>query len=309
MIRNHIYRTIVHHIFRVIYVFARLVYRVLKIFIGPSVHVHPRVHRFAIAIREAVKELIRPPEVTPNTIVEPSQDVSPQTIQEPIQEGEECHPHEEEKESRIPTWLIDEWREMHAIEPQLFPEKWLIENIPFYHIPTSRIVEPYLELCKLYGKSVSHVLLIPWIEKGGADIVTINYINTLVNYNLANGITVISTLNADSPWAEKLPEKVRFIEFGRIYSQLSEDEQEKLLTRLFLQMAPKVIHNINSELGYKIFVKYGQALSHISNLYVCSFCADITQEGKHVGYSFWYLAECFDYLKAVAVDNQTFLDR
>ncbi len=289
MIKNHIMKTILHYLFRVFYFFTLCLYKPLKFLLRPIICLHPRLYNFAATLRKGLNELIRPPELTLNTISEITSEI--------------------DTNNKIPGWLIDEWKAIHEIEPQLFPEKRLVDDIIFYNVPHSRIGEYYLELCKLYGKNVSHIFLVPWIDRGGADIETINYIQALVNYNYANCVTVISTNNADSPWAYKLPDKVRFIEFGKKYSHLSEDEQEKLLTRLLIQMAPKVIHNINSDLGYKIFVKYGNALNSVSNLYASFFCTDITQEGKHVGYAFEYLPKCFDCLKAVAIDNKSFLNR
>ena len=304
MINNKTIRKIFRNLFNVIFILSRCLYKPLKFLFKPIVCLHPRIYNFAITLIGAIKELIKPPEIHTEII----NAIEPEIPSEAIPETEaEIIPEiiqDNEVEDKIPEWLIAEWTAIHEIEPQLFPG-----NIPIYHRPPSTIAEPYLEFCKLYGDNVSHVFLVPWIERGGADIVTINYINTLVNYNLATGITVISTSNAESPWKEKLPKKVRFIDFGIIYSHLSADEQEKLLTRILLQKAPKVIHNINSDLGYRIFVKYGKALKQITNLYATLFCADITKEGRGAGYAFWYLLDCFDYLKAVAVDNRSFLEK
>ncbi|GBC60667.1 hypothetical protein DENIS_1624 [Desulfonema ishimotonii] len=203
---------------------------------------------------------------------------------------------------RIPEWLIEEWQEIHAIEPQLFPDKNLISHIPFYSVPHSRLAESYLELCEAFGDNVSHVFLIPWLVRGGADLVALNYIRAL-HGRFAKNIVVITTLPHDSVWQKRLPKKVRFIEFGKKYAFLSGEEKEKLLTRLLLQMAPEVIHNINSELGYDIFIKYGQALKTVSRLYACSFCGDVSAEGGRVGYPFGHLPACFDHLTAVLTDN------
>lgn len=215
----------------------------------------------------------------------------------------ESHP------SIFPDWLIEEWKSMHSIEPQIFPEQQLLEHVPFYTIPHSRIGSYYLHLCNLFGVDVSQVFLVPWLNRGGADLVVLNYVEALLKIDPERKIAVISTLDADSPWTDRLPKGVSFIEFGRVCAGLTGEEQEKLLTRLLIQLAPQVVHNINSELGYKIFVKYGKALSSISNLFACSFCKDVSEEGKDVGYPFSYLPDCFDNLVAVFSDNQSFLER
>ncbi|MBI5194537.1 MAG: glycosyltransferase [Nitrospirae bacterium] len=208
----------------------------------------------------------------------------------------------------LPDWLITEWKAVHAFDPQIFPDEKIIGDLPVFSIPRSRLGRYYLELCKLYGEGVSHVFLVPWLKRGGSDLETLNYIEALDKYKLGNRAVVISTDDIDSPWAERLPAGTGFIEFGKICSDLSPDEKEKLLTRLLLQTAPHAVHNINSNLGYRIFVKYGKALQNISNLYLNLFCADFTEEGKMLGYSFQYFPDCFDYVTAVAFDNQAFID-
>jgi len=321
MIQNQTVRKNLYHLFSVIYILVRWLYKALKVIFRPIVHLHPRIYNFAIALREAVIELIKPPEIHPQVIPEnipeaapqPVPEVIPDTLPEPVPEADtqpEIVPEAVTKpEPRLPAWLIEEWRAIHEIEPLLFPEKHLIESIPFYHVPTSRIVEPYLELCRLYGDNVSHVFLVPWLLKGGSDLETINYIQSLTTQRLADNIVVISTTENDSPWKERLPEKTRFIEFGKMYAYLSGEEQEKLLIRLLLQMAPRVIHNVNSDLCYRVFVKYGGALEGVSKLYISLFCIDMTEEGRHAGYPVMYVPKCFDYLKAIFTDNLAHLKK
>ncbi len=308
MISRHKIRVIAHHVFKAIYMLAVYVYRVLRFLFRPLFHAHPRIYRFATALREAGKELIRPPEIIPPPIFpDPVRVIFPEETT-PGDKGEVLSPESEQKPP-VPSWLRDEWREIHAIEPQLFPEQWLTENIPSYHIPPTRIAEPYLELCRLYGDDVSHVFLVPWLVRGGADLVTLNYVRLLTEEHLAGHIVVIATLNTDSPWQERLPENIRFIEFGKMYDFLSPEEQERLFIKLLLQMGPQVIHNINSDLGYRVFAKYGKTLVTVSKLYASSFCFDYTEEGRTVGYGVWYLAKCFEFLEAILSDNHAHLEK
>ncbi len=76
-----------------------------------------------------------------------------------------------------------------------------------------------------------------------------------------------------------------------------------------MQLSPRVIHNINSLLGYNIFIKYGKAITEKSRLYACAFCEDITPEGRSIGYPVCFLPQCFDSLTAVLSDNQHILDK
>ncbi len=125
-----------------------------------------------------------------------------------------------------------------------------------------------------------------------------------MDLRLVERVVVVATEAADSPWANRLPSTVPFIEFGKLYAHLGHIDQKRLL----LQMSPQVVHNINSWLGYQVFATNGQALGQASRLYCHVFCGDITVEGKTVGLSYHDLPACFDFLTGVFGDNQTALD-
>lgn len=259
----------------------------------------PRLHRTFFFMKEAVKSLLQPGPVAPPSEL--------YTFPSPVA-GNDVAPTGPEPDSRVPAWLLAEWKAVHQIDPLIFPEPALVASIPFYEVPYSHIAEPYLELCDLVGEGVTHVYLVPWLLKGGADLVTLSAVQAVTETMPDARVAVMATLDAKSTWKDRLPKGVRFIEFGRKYGFLSIDQREKLLTRLFLQLAPKVIHNINSELGYGIFTKYGAALAETSHLYASSFCGDRSPEGRMVGYPFGPLNDCFDHLTAVITDNQAHID-
>ena len=172
-----------------------------------------------------------------------------------------------------------------------------------------RLQVAFNELVSLCGDDVSHVFLIPWLVRGGSDLVTLNYIHALSDNNLSKNIVAVATENAASPWKERLPEKVGFINWGEKYHQFSADDQEYLLNALLMKISPEVVHNINSNLGFRVFIRYGKRLRESVKLYACSFCEDITKEGELVGYSIWYIPKCFKHLEAVLSDNITHLKK
>jgi glycosyltransferase involved in cell wall biosynthesis len=208
--------------------------------------------------------------------------------------------------ARIPSWLLEEWKTINQIEPKIYPDAGTTQPENFYCPPTSRIAWPYLQLANLYGEGVSHLFFVPWLKRGGSDLVTINYIKALAESGKTGRIVVISDIASDSPWAARLPVGVTFIELGKMFGSLNDDEKEKLLVRLLVQYEPKVIHNINSDLFYRMLIKYGKVLHSISRIYVSTFCAEFTSEGKMDGYPFRYLPECFDYIEKIIFDNVHF---
>lgn len=209
----------------------------------------------------------------------------------------------------IPEWLMEEWKDINVIEPELFPDKKTFRSISHHDILHSLVGECFIFLREQMGDDIDHVFLVPWLKRGGADLAVLNYIAALKERKSDKKIIVITTENTDSPWTSRLPENIKVIEFGKLYKFQPEKNQENLLVEVLIQTKPKVIHNINSNLGYRVFTKFGQALNNNSKLFVCSFCEEISLEGRLVGYPFMYLADCFQNLTAIFSDNQTFLNK
>jgi glycosyltransferase involved in cell wall biosynthesis len=210
----------------------------------------------------------------------------------------------------LPEWLVDEWKLAHAIEPLLFPEESYAENIHCHaDRPPSVLGDAYVDLCKRLPKPISHVLIVPWMLRGGAEILTVNYVRALTEHNLAESVVVIATENHASPWAYRLPPAVPFLEFGSRYApHLDARGQRLLLTHFLLQKKPSVINVIHSFLGHQMFAKHGAALASRSNLFVHAFCDGVSANGKWSGYGRMFLPHTFDHLTAVIGDNQTELD-
>jgi len=210
----------------------------------------------------------------------------------------------------LPAWLLEDWKDIHAIEPIIFPaSEQLAHTRLSLEVPQSAVGEAFLDVCRRLGKPwPSHVFLVPWLTTGGSDRAALNYIHALHEQGWADRIVVLGTEERDSPWAERLPGGVRFLPFGQLYQHLTLVERKRLLIRLLLQMAPQMIHNINSWLGYEVFLTHGKALAQASHLLGHIFCCDTTPEGQRTGYPVDHVPRCFDVLSAVISDNQTLLD-
>jgi glycosyltransferase involved in cell wall biosynthesis len=212
----------------------------------------------------------------------------------------------------LPAWLLAEWRRIHPIEPQLFPDAAFFDSA-FYHTlihPVhSHLGEAYADFCRRLPPDVSHLLLVPWLKTGGSDRTALNYARALVENGLGKGIAMVATEDNDSPWAKNLPPSVSFVEFGRLYRHLTDRQRQLLLARWLLQASPAVAHNLNSKLGYELMLKHGRALRQTTRLYCHVFCDNLTPEGQYVGYNRFLLPACMEALTGVLSDNQTELDR
>lgn len=213
------------------------------------------------------------------------------------------------RSTEMPAWLAQEWHLIHQIEPQLAPN-------PETQVPCkpnwqsmSPVGDAYLQLCREIKAKFTHVVLVPWLKRGGSDLETLNYVDALCNTSDENRVVVLGTDDADSPWAERLNPKATFVNFHKFAAPLTDEQRERLLVFFLVQAQPEVIHNMNSRLGYDVFRRFGLALSEKSKLYVSVFCEDKNEQGYTVGYTASELPRCLEYLTGVMADNQRVLDR
>lgn len=152
----------------------------------------------------------------------------------------------------IPDFVIEQWREINKIDIRLYPTKVDLENTSIYDVACSvDIGRSYIELSKSFRRLPNYVFIVPWVVKGGADKVMLNYLKVLHMIHPDWHFAVITTLNEKRVWLEDVPDYVDLYELGKFRPYLSCDGAETLLTRLLVQLNCKKIHIINSELGYE----------------------------------------------------------
>lgn len=209
----------------------------------------------------------------------------------------------------LPSVVRDEWRSMNGIEPTVYPDPAATEmrgaQLPWH----ARATQSYLELLNECGSGVTHLFLVPWLVRGGSDREVLNYIEALVRLMPSSRIVVLATENRESPWEDRLPSGVRFIEYGRRYLDLAPDVRAGILLRVLLQTAPERVHLVNSTLGYALLIRHGRALQQVSRFYASVFCTEIFPDGRRGGYALEQLPECFDHLYAIGSDNQAFVNQ
>ncbi len=208
---------------------------------------------------------------------------------------------------RLPEWMMAEVAALHPIEPQLFPDDEL-RLAPRWQVPPVSYGEAFRDVLARFPHRVSHVFLVPWLKTGGSDLETLNYIQLLAEQPETEGIVVLGTEPTESPWKERLPEGVVFLSLPDFLGESTAEEQARVLANLLVQSRARVIHNVNSMLGYQVFRQYGQALSTVAQLYVSIFCEDISDRGRRVGYGLKDVPLCFRHLRGVFCDNRRFLD-
>lgn len=210
---------------------------------------------------------------------------------------------------QLPGWVLDEMVDLSKIDPVLHPLDGICGKPTFYRAPWSydtpgRI---YASMWRQIRKPVDHILMVPWLKQGGADLGAIHFANTLANQH-SRKVLVITTEPEPSPWKDRLSNSVQMLEAGNMLETIGGDlstnaECILIMARLILQLDPHTVHIMNSKLGWETIETYGLALSQRSNLFASLYCDDFTPSGTPVGYARNYLISCHKYLHGVITDN------
>ncbi len=204
--------------------------------------------------------------------------------------------------------LIDEWKIQHNFEHKLYPDSGLLQRIENHKPIASRFSFIYWDLLKKLPLDADFIFLIPWLKTGGADLVITNYVKAVLRDNPNAKVALIATEVTESPWKDRLPEAATFITLSHQFYSLDPERRTRLLAQLLVELAPKNIHLINSDVGYKTFSEYAKQLSSVSRLFVSAFCFDFTPSGQRVNYLLDHLDYSIDYVQKVLTDNSQIID-
>ena len=209
--------------------------------------------------------------------------------------------------------VIEEWRNINDIDTQLYPKKEDLERTLLYDARDSiDIGKAFVNMSHAYTGLPDYIFIVPWIVRGGADKVMLNYINALLMLHPAWHIAVITTLPEENTWACQLPRGVDLYNVGEMTQYLSDDGVDTLLTLLITQLKCKRIHVINSEWGYRWVGNHNMLIKEQYVVNVSFFAEECITEwdgGKRiVSYDNPCLFNIFQTVKNVFTDNEKIIN-
>lgn len=205
----------------------------------------------------------------------------------------------------VPPWAIEEMRELAEIEPSLYPSPELISSFLRYITPFRPGAGSLYAACypTVRDARPDVIILAPWLKRGGADQGILHHAEAAVA--AGKSVVVITTLDAESPWANRLPKGVRFLPLGRMATGLPHEEQIAVLVRILLQSTAHTIHLINSPLGWDVVRYHGKALRALGkSIFASVFCDDYDANGVRWSYAQIYFPSCLPYLDGVFCDTE-----
>lgn len=205
----------------------------------------------------------------------------------------------------LPDWVKEEMVALSAIDPDIHPKGDLMRAVEFYSAPWTFDIpgQAYAKLWRAVGgRKFDCIIFVPWLKTGGADLGAIRIANALAS-DFEASVLVVTTEDADSPWSGRLSPDITFLEVGATLRDVDPVHRVDVIVRLLLQLAPSVVHVMNSLLAWEAIARNGLALRQTMKLYASLYCDDIGPLDLPVGYARAYLPKCYSYLDAVVSDN------
>lgn len=217
------------------------------------------------------------------------------------------------KAGEVPDFVVNEWLAMNRIDPQLYPYKYLVKSVQIYDaVRYADVGKVYVKLARCVSAKPDYVFVVPWVRRGGADKVLMNYIRALKEVHPKWHFAVIATLDDKNKWADRLPEDVDFLPFGTLSAGLFPALQDVLFSRLLIQLDCRRVHIINSEYGYDWARKHKKLFEKELKLNVSLFSDEPIpgSEAKAVfTYDVPYLFEIYDVVNKILTDNETIIGK
>lgn len=208
----------------------------------------------------------------------------------------------------LPEWLAPELTSMaREFDAGLSPSVLFRRGFSTYHPPVDRAYagEVYFDILRAVRGPVDAVIVVPWLKPGGADRWAIALARALA-VDRAQRVLVLATEPSNSPWSDRLPQGAQFLEIGSFLASLhfDRDDSVEVLSRLLVQLAPRVVHVVGSKHGWSAIRKHGRSIRAGSRIYASLFCDELDETGVPTGYAESHLLDCSPWLDGVLVDNR-----
>ncbi len=218
------------------------------------------------------------------------------------------HRHQSMATSGWPEFIINDLKALSTIEPSLFPDASFLNRYHSYATPVEEIPGQTLRhLMTACPGTYDVVLIVPWLRHGGADRGITQFCAYYQQRQLRT--LLITTYPAESTWLHRIEEKnIHFLQFGQITNNLLLADQELILARFLVQKKPKLIHLVQSELGYRVFSQFHRQLHDIGcKLVVSTFAHEFNEHGLRIGYAEQFLPQLREAIDLILSDNEVFL--
>lgn len=217
------------------------------------------------------------------------------------------------KRSQIPTWLIDEWKNINSIENQLWPTHGEIAKFQLHPLSSdpynSRYGHIYHQLChSLSTDHLDYLFLAPEMSgRGGTEKLISNYITALQAAHPEWKIGILSTQPFNGDTLSYFSQYgVDMLDFGSLTKGVGAYERDIIWSRFLVQSRVKRLHLVNDDYWYRWVARHQKLIiENEYKMYISLFMREYVHEnGRVLSFADPDLVQIWPTVTKVFTDNQ-----
>jgi glycosyltransferase involved in cell wall biosynthesis len=171
-----------------------------------------------------------------------------------------------------------------------------------------RISSALRKVIKENPYNITHIITVPFLKRGGADLVTINYTKVILQ-NPNNRCMILMTDSNDEPdmLVDWLPKGVITVSISSYIDMPNWRERTEIVYGLIQFYLPKTLHIINSSAAWMMVTQKGHFIPSGIKLFGSIFAMQFDDNGELIGYAADYLRKAMPYMQAIITDNSRFV--
>ncbi|MDQ0042405.1 glycosyltransferase family 4 protein [Variovorax boronicumulans] len=178
---------------------------------------------------------------------------------------------------------------------------------PNTSIPTDEITSVWLQVFKDLPGGIEHILFMPWLVKGGADLAGVNMLRAAQESVGVSATLLVLTDHANIDAFDWLPSGSQVLVLSDYETKLSERNRQRIVEALIFTLQPASIMNVNSRACWALIAEKGRALKNICRIHAALFCRDFTEDGRGAGYADTHLRAAIKNIDKIYFDTEVFL--
>lgn len=179
---------------------------------------------------------------------------------------------------------------------------------PNFSMPVDELGVAWREIFNDLPDGIEHILFMPWLVKGGADLAGVNMVRAAQEKLGVRAVLLVLTDHANVDAFDWLPTGTQVLVFSDYDAKLNQKNRQRIVEALIFAIQPASIMNVNSLACWDAILEKGRAFKKICRIHVALFCRDFTEDGRGAGYADTHFRTGIMNVDTVYFDTQVFLD-
>ncbi|MBS3967994.1 MAG: class I SAM-dependent methyltransferase [Truepera sp.] len=153
---------------------------------------------------------------------------------------------------------------------------------------------------------ITHLIALPFFSAGGAQQTATNFACAVAR---TGGSVLMLAVDRKLPVSTAVTPagKVLAIDLEEYFPGTDMEVREALLMAMIRMVAPRVLHIINSEVGWRLVIKFGNRIRQVCRVFGSIFAFQYdSKTGAKIGYAETFLRDALPFLDGLLTDNKRF---